>query len=489
MKIHALATLAFITANGVKAQVVENPCVICPNGATAGDDLAPGADVGILTTCKELIETAPLFETGTLSCAAAYGFYEPTCCPAPLQDPCTLCPNGVTVADDIATSYYCSDIIKEFSQFESESDTCTIMGAYYEVLCCPTPPENPCNICPNGATAGDDFVPSSTVDEVVPYSIVGSPTCMSLITLAKPHETGSALCEYFEATGIYCCPDVTANTTTVPVEETSTLATAISGQDSCEACPNGATSTGEFEFQGVSTKCSDLISFAILFAPGSAECASLAVLEAVCCPPIAENPCEVCPNGVTFDGEVEFEGLSMTCSDIISVAMGLESGFDECAEVPREEVELICCPSGGIPEIGGGTVATTAAPAVEISTSATATAIPEIDGGTATTTAAPAVETSTSTNATVSPESNDAASGGVATTVIPVEETSTSATATAIPEIDGGTATTTAETSTSTKATASPDSSYAASGGVAISGFGGFSFVSVVSALWAIGFV
>ena len=243
----------------------------------------------------------------------------------------------------------------------------------------------------------------------------------------------SALSGYFEATGNSCCPDVTANTTAVPVEETTTLATTNSGQDSCDACPNGATSTGEFEFQGVSTKCSDLISFAILSAPGFAECASLAVLVAVCCPPIAENPCEDCPNGVTFDGEVEFEGLSMTCSHIISIAMGLESGSDECAEVPREEVELICCPSGGIPEIGA---TTTAIPVEEISTSATATVIPEIDGGTATTTAAPAVETSTSTNATASPDNNNAASGGMA-----------------------------------------------------ISGFGGLSFVSVVSALWAIGFV
>jgi len=226
---------------------------------------------------------------------------------------------------------------------------------------------------------------------------------------------------------------VTANTTAVPVEETTTLATAISGQDSCEACPNGATSTGKFEFQGVSIKCSDLISFAILFAPGFAECASLAVLEAVCCPPIAKNPCKVCPDGDTFDGEVEFEGLSMTCSDIISVAMGLESGSDKCTEVSCEEVELICCPSRGIPEISA---TTTAIPVEETSTSATTTAIPEIDGGTATTTAAPAVETSTSTNATTSPDSNDAASEGMA-----------------------------------------------------ISGFGVFSFVSVVSALWAIGFV
>ena len=258
MKIHALATLAFITANGVKAQVVENPCVICPNGATAGDDLAPGADAGILTTCKELIETAPLHETGSLPCAS-YGFYEATCCPPvePPQDPCTFCPNGVTVADDIATSYGCSDIITGLSLIESESDTCKLFGGGYEYFCCPPPPENPCNICPNGTTVGDDFVLSG----------IGI-TCVYLINQAIQRETGSAFCGYAEAYEISCCPEVTAATTVIPVEETST--------------------------------------------------------------------------------------------------------------------------------------------------SATATAIPEIDGGTATTTTAPAVATSTSTNATASPESNDAASGGVA---------------------------------------------------------------------------
>jgi hypothetical protein len=433
MKIHALATLAFITANRVKAQLVEvenpveNPCVICPNGATAGDDLAPGADVGVLTTCKELIETASLVETGTLSCAF-YGFYEATCCPpvSPPQDPCTFCPNGVTVADDIATSYGCSDKITEFSLIESESDTCTFMREVFEYYCCPAPPENPCNVCPNGATAGGYI-------------------CMQLINQANQLETGSVLCGYIEAYKNYCCPDVNAYTTAVPVEETST-------QDSCEACPNGATFTGEFEFEGVSMTCSDLISFAILFAPGSAECASFADVATVCCPPVAENPCEVCPDGVTFDGEFEVEGVSVTCSDIISLAMGLESGSDECVEVPREEMELICCPSEGIPEIGGGTVATTDIPV-------------EINDGTATTTIVPAVET-----------------------------TSTSATAPAVPEINDGTATTTTapvvETSTPTNATASAESTDVASGGVTIiSGFGGFSFVSVVSALWAIGFV
>ncbi len=186
MKIHALTTLAFITASGVKAQVVENPCVICPNGATAGDKLVPGADVGALTTCKQLIKGAPLVETGTLLCAS-YGFYAggAMCCPplTPPQDPCTLCFNWVTVADDIAIRYGCSYITTGLlSQFELESDMRTFIGVSYEFICCPTPHENPCNICPIGATAGD---------YIDPYSFWGGSTCMDLITQAKQHETGS----------------------------------------------------------------------------------------------------------------------------------------------------------------------------------------------------------------------------------------------------------------------------------------------------------
>jgi hypothetical protein len=195
-----------------------------------------------------------------------------------MKDPCTFCPNGVTVAD-FSTSFGCSNIITGLSLIESESDTCTLFGGGYEYFCCPPPTENPCNICPNGTTVGDDFVLSG----------IGI-TCVYLINQAILRETGSVFCGYAEAYEIYCCPEVTAATTVIPVEETIT--------------------------------------------------------------------------------------------------------------------------------------------------SVTATAIPEIDGGTATTTTAPAVETSTLTNATASPESNDAASGGVA-----------------------------------------------------ISGFIGSSFVSVVSALWAIGLV
>jgi hypothetical protein len=52
----------------------------------------------------------------------------------------------------------CSELIEWGRQYEIGSDRC---GRYENdsYNCCPTVPENPCIICPNGATVSDYFVP------------------------------------------------------------------------------------------------------------------------------------------------------------------------------------------------------------------------------------------------------------------------------------------------------------------------------------------
>jgi hypothetical protein len=50
-------------------------------------------------TCKEIIDDAKLFETGSFWCAH-YEYDGAFCCPTKPEDPCILCPNGITVADD-----------------------------------------------------------------------------------------------------------------------------------------------------------------------------------------------------------------------------------------------------------------------------------------------------------------------------------------------------------------------------------------------------
>ena len=133
---------------------VENPCLICPDGATAGDDYVPYASREPIT-CKELIDNATLFETGSLWCSEyeeSAGLY---CCPTTPDDPCTLCPNGITVADDYDPyndGNTCSDKLDFYAYYDAKSDTCTVgPGAYIESHCCPTEANNPCIICPGGA--------------------------------------------------------------------------------------------------------------------------------------------------------------------------------------------------------------------------------------------------------------------------------------------------------------------------------------------------
>jgi hypothetical protein len=56
-----------------------------------------------------------------------------------------------------------------------------------ELNCCPSEPENPCIICPNGATVGDDFVPNASINESDDAAL----TCGDLIYYAKQLETES----------------------------------------------------------------------------------------------------------------------------------------------------------------------------------------------------------------------------------------------------------------------------------------------------------
>ena len=41
---------------------LENPCIACPNGITAGDDFMPYADGGNLAPCKVNIEDCKFFD-------------------------------------------------------------------------------------------------------------------------------------------------------------------------------------------------------------------------------------------------------------------------------------------------------------------------------------------------------------------------------------------------------------------------------------------
>ncbi len=117
----------------------DNPCIICPDGTAVGD-FAPCTDDGDLRTCADLIDEAKLFDAGSYDC----GWFE-----------------------------------------------------FDETECCFTPPQNPCIICPDGATAGDDYVPEYAGNSM---------TCLELINSSLDFESGSDACGLFDIDAAFCCP-------------------------------------------------------------------------------------------------------------------------------------------------------------------------------------------------------------------------------------------------------------------------------------------
>jgi hypothetical protein len=159
----------------------ENPCIICPNGITAagGENYVPSADTGGLT-CVQLVEIARIFESGSYICGDAEIQAYP-CCPNEPEDPCIICPNGATAGNDFIPNaeeggtLSCSDLIEVASYFETGSSFCGVQGEIHESLCCstasipvptptPTVVDNTCIICPGGATEGDDYAPYTDAD-------------------------------------------------------------------------------------------------------------------------------------------------------------------------------------------------------------------------------------------------------------------------------------------------------------------------------------
>jgi hypothetical protein len=245
----------------VVAQDADDPCLICPYGATRGDDYVPYASKDPVT-CKELINDAKLFEKGSLWCALyeEAGLY---CCPSTPEDPCTLCHNGCTVVADDYEPYKdgnnCLYWLEFYADFDAESDKCSVgWVADVESHCCPTEANNPCIICPGGASFGDNFVPYTNDER----------TCKDIIEADLTFDAESEMCLVYAKEDEYrCCP----SSTTV-------------FNDYCNICPDGATAGEDFVPWSVSAACKELIELAKLFENVSVGCNYYKGYETSCCP-------------------------------------------------------------------------------------------------------------------------------------------------------------------------------------------------------------
>jgi hypothetical protein len=120
------------------------------------------------------------------------------------DNPCIICPDGTDAAvfapyADDGDSRTCVDLIELAKLYEIGSDECG-NSELHELHCCYTAPENPCIICPNGATAGDDYVPEYEENSVT------RGTCKDLIDGAKRFESESDACGLYDIDVAYCCP-------------------------------------------------------------------------------------------------------------------------------------------------------------------------------------------------------------------------------------------------------------------------------------------
>ena len=151
------------------------------------------------------------FDAKSASCTVGWGAYiESHCCPTEANNPCIICPDGATAGEEIVPyaieSRTCKDIIEANLSFDAESEMCLVIAKEYEYHCCPsstTEFDDYCNICPGGITAGDDFVPWSS-DKVRRWE---GYTCKQLVEDAKiVYENGSVGCNHYKGYEMSCCP-------------------------------------------------------------------------------------------------------------------------------------------------------------------------------------------------------------------------------------------------------------------------------------------
>ena len=144
------------------------------------------------------------------TCTVGRGvIFESQCCPTVASNPCIICPDGATVGEEIVPytgdGKTCEDIINTTLTFDAESEMCLVYAKQNEYKCCPgstTAINDYCNICPDGITAGDDFIPWSSFD-----------TCKQLVQNAKVYENGTVGCNFHKGYEVSCCPNTPPSTT------------------------------------------------------------------------------------------------------------------------------------------------------------------------------------------------------------------------------------------------------------------------------------
>ena len=132
-----------------------------------------------------------IFDAKSDTCTVGHGaLIESRCCPTLANNPCIICPDGASAGEEIVpysgVNRTCKDFIEAALIFDAESEMCLVHGKLDEYTCCPS--------C---ATAFDDYVTSAQVtmgEDFVPWSL--SLTCNGEVEYTKIYENASVGCNH-----------------------------------------------------------------------------------------------------------------------------------------------------------------------------------------------------------------------------------------------------------------------------------------------------
>eukprot|EP00571_Detonula_confervacea_P011554 CAMPEP_0172307066 /NCGR_PEP_ID=MMETSP1058-20130122/7992_1 /TAXON_ID=83371 /ORGANISM="Detonula confervacea, Strain CCMP 353" /LENGTH=683 /DNA_ID=CAMNT_0013019137 /DNA_START=118 /DNA_END=2169 /DNA_ORIENTATION=+ len=342
----------------------ENPCSVCSEGVTVdGSVVAPdGRD------CDEVVADAKNLDESSETCLSLK-LSEAICCPAPMEDSCSVCSEGLTVDEsvDLGRGNTCGGLMTDALTVEETSEECSQMkGA--EITCCPAAAVDPCSVCSEGLT----------VDESV--DLGGGRTCGGMMTDALNIEEDSDVCSQMKESEPTCCP----------ADELV--------EDPCSVCSEGIT-VDESVVISDGLTCGGLMTDALTTEESSEECSQMKEAEPTCCATgeLVDEPCSVCSEGITVDGSVVIAD-GFTCGGLASDALTVEENSDECTAM--KGAESTCC-SPGLSSVPTATPQTNSSQTSSPQTGSPQTSAPQTSSPLASASVAPTPGKSISTSAPI----------------------------------------------------------------------------------------
>ena len=176
----------------------DDPCVICAGDITAGEEFVISEEGDDVTTCADVVAYAANVEEASPTCAgvkrakAAY-------CPTPVDNPCTLCPAGITVDDGFvvlgSNGMSCAALAQYVGAAAESSEVCS-ESKYAEIFYCRTSATRPFPVCAAGLT----------VEESPCIPDADCATCGDLVYYASGTKEESDMCAVFREEEKICRP-------------------------------------------------------------------------------------------------------------------------------------------------------------------------------------------------------------------------------------------------------------------------------------------